>query len=685
MKKKSTNKTGEKILVTAALPYANGDIHIGHLVEYVQADIFVRFQKLFGKDCIYICASDTHGTPIEVNAKKLGIKPEQMIKEYHKKHQEDFAAFHIVFDNFYTTHSKENKELSEFFFKTLKDKGHIYKKEIEAIYCGECQRFLPDRFVKGTCPNCGAQSQYGDVCEECNLVLKGGDLIDPHCVICGKAPQKKKTRHYFFKLGDFTSQLKKWLNGNKKLQKEVKNYLNDWIKKGLKDWDITRDAPYFGFKIPGEQDKYFYVWLDAPIGYIASTKNLKKDWEDYWNSQLIHFIGKDIIYFHFLFWPAMLMGVGYHVPDDIVVHGFLTVNGAKMSKSRGTFLTAQDFLKLTRPDYLRFYYASHLSKKLQDINLDFAHFTANINNTLVANVGNFAYRTLSFAHKNYGNKVSTVGKNTKLIKQVQTHIRNIEKHVEVHNTKEALNEILKISSLGNAYFQHEEPWSDPKAKEGVVGLCVNLVRNISILLSPITPKFCADLQGLLREKDLTWEDISFEWKGNLKKPKILLEKIENLKLEEPFPLAMKVGQINSVEDHPDADSLYLIQVDLGEKEPKQVVAGLKNDFPPGELKGKKFVFVTNMKPKKIRGKESQAMILVAVDGEHVSLLQVEKAKVGDTVRCGALAEPTRQVKYEEFQTLDIRIDKGHVVYKRGIFTTDIEKISVNARDGARIH
>src|SRR3989338_8302654 len=380
----------KKIVITSALPYANGPIHVGHLVEYIQTDIFVRFLRLTGKDVVYCCADDTHGTPIEVKARDLDIKPEELIAKFSKEHQEDFNIFHISFDSYYSTNSKENKYFSDLIFEKLRNKKLIYTKEIEVTYCGHCKRTLPDRYVKGKCPKCKAPDQYGDVCEACNATYDTIDLVEPYCIICKNMPVRKKSEHYFFKLSALSDFLGEYISKNKSFQPEIKNFVLNWVKDGLEDWNISRDGPYFGFKIPGEENKYYYVWLDAPIGYIASTENYcrhnNENYEDYWkskNARIRHFIGKDIVYFHFLFWPAMIMGSDFSLPEDIVVHGFLTVNGEKMSKSRGTFLTAEDFLQRYNTEYLRYYYASMLSKKLADINLDFRVFRDKINNELV--------------------------------------------------------------------------------------------------------------------------------------------------------------------------------------------------------------------------------------------------------------------------------------------------------------
>ena len=404
----------KKILITSALPYANGPIHLGHMVEYIQTDIFARFLRLIGEHVIYCCADDSHGTPIEIAAMKKGILPEQLIDEMHKEHLQDFTDFQIKFDSYHSTNSKENKRFSDLIFNELKKKDLIYQKEVELTYCNKCGRFLPDRYVKGKCPKCGADDQYGDVCEKCKAAYSTTDLIEPFCAICGTAPVKKKSVHYFFQLSKCSKQIKDWLDKNKNLQQEVKNYVLNWIKEGLKDWDITRDGPYFGFKIPGEEDKYYYVWLDAPIGYIASTEYYcthlakgKERVEEYWkDGRIIHFIGKDIIYFHFLFWPAMLMNSGFALPEDIVVHGYLVANKEKMSKSRGTFFTARDYLNVLPPDYLRFYYAANLSKTMSDIDLDFNDIKSRANNELVADLGNFVYRVLSFVNKNFDSTLS---------------------------------------------------------------------------------------------------------------------------------------------------------------------------------------------------------------------------------------------------------------------------------------
>ncbi len=679
--------TTERTLITAALPYANGPLHLGHMVEYVQADIYSRFLRLQGRDVLFICASDSHGTPIEVNAQKQGLTPLQLVKKYHQEHQQDFKSFGITFDNYYTTHSPENKELAELFFTTLKKKGLIYTKPQEVIYCPHCQRHLPDRYVKGNCPNCATADQYGDICEQCNLALKGINLINPKCVICGKTPIKKESESYFFKLSAFSAPLRKWLDGSW-IQPEIRNSVREWIDKGLEDWCISRDGPYFGFKIPGEKNKYFYVWLDAPIGYISSTKNLldkkNKKWQDYWKKgRVVHFIGKDIIYFHYLFWPALLLAMDIPLPE-LTVHGFLTVNGQKMSKSRGTFFTAKDFLKQYQAEHLRFYYASHLSRKLADVDLDLNDFQAAVNNQLAANLGNFCYRTLSFVEKNYQRKIGTPEKNEKIIAEIKKIISEVEKNYHELNFKEALSGILKISTIGNTYFQQQEPWKDPVGKKAAVFLCANLVRNLAILAKPIMPIFSLQLEKQLGVKNLSWKDFSFIWKGTIKKPTILVSKIEQVVSQQVFPLDLRIGEILTVDDHPNADKLYVLKVNFG-NEQRQIVAGLKKYFPKEYVKGKKCVFLYNIKPALLRGLESNGMILVANDGTNASLLEAKKSLPGETVVLEGYTNNREKITFEDFEKISLQVQSGHVQYEAKIFHTAQEKITVTSvRDGALV-
>ncbi|MCH9023466.1 MAG: methionine--tRNA ligase, partial [Planctomycetes bacterium] len=403
-----------RILVTAALPYANGSIHMGHLVEYLLTDIWVRFQKLRGHECIYICADDTHGTPIMISARQQGVTPEALIERMHGEHLRDFEAFGVEFDSFYTTHSDENRRLCEMIFERLRKAGHIETREVEQAYCETDAMFLPDRFIRGTCPKCKAADQYGDTCEVCHATYGPLDLADGVCVVCGHPPVRRRSVHYFFKVGDFTDRLKAWVSGGH-VHEQVENKLQEWFDAGLRDWDISRDAPYFGFKIPGEDAKYFYVWMDAPIGYMASTMHYcernGKSFEDYWcneEMEIYHFLGKDITYFHALFWPAMLMGSGFQTPTQLAVHGFLTVNGEKMSKSRGTFINAATYLNHLDPQFLRYYYACKLGPGTEDIDLNTEDFVARVNSDLVGKLANLFSRSVGMLHKHHGGRLCKV-------------------------------------------------------------------------------------------------------------------------------------------------------------------------------------------------------------------------------------------------------------------------------------
>lgn len=557
LKNESGRKASPKsLLITAALPYANGSIHLGHLLEYIQADILARFQRSQGRKVLYICASDMHGTPVEVNAAKARQSPEEFANRYWKEHQEDFVSSLISFDNYYKTHSPENKALAELFYATMKKKGFIYQKPMNSIFCPACARFLPDRYVRGTCPNCGTADQYGDICESCNLALKGTDLVNPKCSLCGKTPKQKESTHYFFKLSAFQKKLERWLSPSSLssslgLQPEIKNLLAGWLKKGLEDWCISRDGPYFGFEIPKSREetgevKYFYVWLDAPIGYISATQNycerhlgkkegmpkdgVKKDgvgstWEQYWKKgEVQHFIGKDIIYFHYLFWPAMLMVMGIPLPR-LTTHGFITVNGQKMSKSRGTFFTAKDFLKLYPVESLRFYYASHLDRTLVDINLDFEHFKALNNNVLLGSLGNFCYRVLSFAQAKYGG-VTRIAVEKERTARVRALMAKVKECYQMQDFKSAVQTLLKIADEGNQFFQKAEPWKNPEQAKGAVGWCVNNARNLGIMVAPILPLFSEKIRKACGDKEMLWDSLGFTWKGKLNPVEKLVEKIE---------------------------------------------------------------------------------------------------------------------------------------------------------------
>ncbi len=708
-----------KVLVTSALPYANGSIHLGHLVEYIQTDIYVRFLKSSGVDAIYCCADDTHGTPIDIKASQLNIRPEEIIKKYHEEHISDFSRFLIHFDSYYTTNSEDNQKLSVLFFNKAKEAGLIYTKEIELAYCEHCRRFLPDRYVKGRCPVCGAEDQYGDVCEKCHSTYTPKDLIDPYCVICGNTPVMKKSRHYFFRLSALSEKLREWISSNEFIQKEVKNHVLGWIEKGLEDWCISRDEPYFGFKIPGEDHKYFYVWLDAPIGYISSTLNYCRShncsFEDYWkggSSSIIHFIGKDIMYFHLLFWPAMLMTAGFNLPKSVVVHGFLTVNKEKMSKSRGTFLTAKEFSSLVSPELLRFYYAANLTSGIDDIDLDLKDFTARVNNELVSNLANFCYRVLSFTSKNFeGVVLDTKDYNKEFQKSVLGVAGEVVDKYASLEFRQAVQGILRLSSMGNQLLQESEPWKGIKrGGEGRkkahldMSLAVNLVRILSKLIYPVMPGFSLKLGGqLAMANDVKlMSGIDFSFSGKINNAEVIYEKIEEVKLMEHIErnekeqtgepakkpgeklkekpddeehsagsvsgegfssLNLVVARIDEAGDHPNADRLYVLDIDLG-GETRRLVAGLKKYYSKEELKGRKIVVVENMKRAVLRGIESQGMLLAGDDGDNVILLNPGDAQPGERVFVeGVEGEPAEEVTIDLILGLKMSVRGGVAEWK----------------------
>ncbi len=695
------SKQQKKVLVTAALPYANGPLHLGHMLEYVQADIFVRFLRMSGADVVFACADDAHGAPIEIAASKEGIKPEELIARYHGEHVSDFRDFLVSFDVYHTTHSAENQALSDFFFRTLKEKGFIYDRMIEQTYCEKDKRFLPDRFVRGTCPKCGAEDQYGDQCEKCSSVYKPVDLTDARCSICGSAPVRKTSIHYFFRLSLFSGRLKEWISNNGSIQPEIKNFVFSWLDSGLEDWDITRDGPYFGFRIPGEINKYYYVWLDAPIGYIAASgkyarEKLGKDASVFWQSgesEIIHFIGKDIIYFHLLFWPAMLMGVGYSLPKDIVVHGHLTINGEKMSKSRGNFFTAREYLDKYDPELLRFYYASSLSRNSSDINLDFADFQMRINSELVSNICNFIYRTLNFINRNFDSRLGRIpksGKDSIFAATLQSRFEDVLRSYESLNYREAVKVILEISSLGNKFLQDNEPWklinSDKSRCHEVLTLVANIVKNLAIVLYPILPNFSLKIQKQLALDSLSFNDISF----SLSNRKINVGRIVFTNVEETpslgrekFPANLKVAVIESVEDHPGADKLYVLKVNIG-SESRTIVAGLKGVYSKEYLLGRKIVVVTNLKPASIRGVESNGMLLAAEKDGKVEILSAPKAQPGDSVFADGLDSSAGKISISAFSALKLSVDGKRVFYGERILKTKQDEVVAAIDDGAKI-
>jgi methionyl-tRNA synthetase len=695
-----------RILVTSALIYANAPVHIGHLVEYIQTNIYVRFLKLNGHNAFYCGADDTHGTPIEINAAKQGVTPEEFIARWWKEHDEAYKKYGIIYDSYYTTHSPENQKYTELIFQRLKDAGHIYTKEVELTYCENCNRYLPDRYVKGICPKCGAKDQYGDVCEKCNATYSTTDLVDPYCIICGAKPTKKNSRHYFFKLNEFSFKLEKWLNNNKNLQPEIRNQILVWIKDGLQDWCISRDGPYFGFKIPGEENKFFYVWLDAPIGYIASTANYCKDKDftanDIWQTQdstIIHFIGKDIIYFHLLFWPAVLMSAGFHVPDNIVVHGFLNVNGEKMSKSRGTFITAQELAELLDPELLRYYYAANLSHTMTDIDLDLKNLQDRINNELVSNIANLAYRTLSFLNRSLDSRTSTI-LNDEILREVKRKAENVKESYYNYELRDVVREILEISSIGNKYFQDNQPWelikNDVEKTRRILTDCLNIVKTITILIKPIMPLFSEKIEEQLALTYLTFKDLEKNVENHkIGQSKIILKKIDSIILKKPDEnnlepktvpiLDLKVAKVVDVKDHPQADKLWILQVDVG-SEKRQLCAGLKPYYPnKTDLLGKHLVIVTNLKPTKLRGEISQGMLLAADGGTDVGILMAPNSPPGIAVNVeGVTSIGLPEVTIDVIANLRMEAKSGLAYINGKLLQTEKETVLVDKNINGKI-
>ena len=509
-----------KILVTSALPYANGSIHLGHLIEYLQTDIWVRNQKMSGNACYYICADDAHGTPIMLKAKELDVEPEELIQKTYQEHVKDFEDFGIEFDNYYTTHSEENREYSEFIYNSLKDNGDIKSQEIEQFYDESAKMFLPDRYIKGICPKCGAEDQYGDSCEECGATYSPTELKKPISIISNTKPSTKKTEHFFFKLSNYTDYLKKWMKRDS-VQSEIQNKLEEWLKDGLADWDITRDKPYFGFNIPGYDDKYFYVWLDAPVGYIASFKNMcdKKNinFDEFWNHksecELYHFIGKDIAYFHALFWPAMLEASNFRSPNSIYCHGFLTVDGEKMSKSRGTFFNARTYLNHLNPEYLRYYFASRLTNTIEDIDLNLSDFQARVNSDLVGKIVNIGSRCARFINKDFGNELASELNNNKLQDNIIENKNEIIKNYEDRKYSANIRLITSLADEVNKYLDEEKPWvqiKDDKNRVHVQKVCtdgLNMFKVLAGYLKPIIPDCVDKIEKILQCESLSWENI----------------------------------------------------------------------------------------------------------------------------------------------------------------------------------
>ncbi|MHC4437188.1 MAG: methionine--tRNA ligase [Planctomycetota bacterium] len=663
-----------KIVVTSALPYANGPIHLGHLVEYLQTDIWVRFHKLCGNECFYFWADDTHGTPIMISARTAGISPEELIGEMHKEHKKDFDDFYIEYDNFYSTHSPENKYFSELIFNRLNEAGSITTRDVEQTYCENCKMSLPDRFVRGTCPKCKAEDQYGDSCEVCSSTYQPADMINPYCSTCRTTPVLKTSKHYFFKLADYGQQLRNMIAGGH-TQKSVANKLDEWFKAGLKDWDISRDGPYFGFKIPGEENKYFYVWLDAPIGYMASAKNYcdrnNMDFDTVWNSseyELYHFIGKDIMYFHALFWPAMLIGSGFKTANKLFVHGFLTVNGEKMSKSRGTFIKAGTYIKHLNPEYLRYYYASKLTDGIDDIDLKLEDFVNKINSDLVGKFANMASRSGPMLTKKLDSELGQLDEQGKeLIDKLTAAKERITEDYENLRYSAAVRSIVALADEANRYVELNQPWvtikTDPEKTRTTLTAVINAVRILTIYLKPILPKYAGKVQRFLNVDTLCLADIGTVLENRkINKFERLFERIEEEQVNkmveesketqpvqpattesaEPFKpectiedfakIDLRIAKVIKAESVEGADRLLRLVLDVGGPE-KTVFAAIATAYKPEDLNGKIVVVLANLKPRQMKFGLSEGMILAAGEGgKDIFMLTADTgAKPGDEI------------------------------------------------------
>ena len=662
-------KTKKKILVTSALPYANGPIHLGHLVEYIQTDIWVRFNKSIGNTVVYICADDAHGTPIMLKAKEQGISPEELISITKKEHEKDFKKFFINFDKYSSTNSEKNKEFCENIFNKLNKSGHISQKNISQFYDEKEKMFLPDRYIKGTCPKCNAEDQYGDSCESCGATYSPTELINPTSVLSGTKPKTKDTNHFFFNLKNFKNYLIKWTKENN-LQPAIKNKLDEWLNDNLNDWDITRDAPYFGFLIPNEKAKYFYVWMDAPIGYIAAFEEYSKEnseltgiWENENIGEIYHFIGKDIAYFHALFWPSILNGSGYRTPTGIFCHGFLTVDGKKMSKSRGTFIKASDYLKHLDPEYLRYYFASKLNDGIEDIDLNFEDFTKKINSDLVGKLINLASRCSSFLEKNSNFTLSEKLENDEKFKDFINQANEVEKYYSNRKFSNAISKIMQMTDNANQYINQEKPWSlkDIKKIQQISTQGLNYFRSLAILLSPIMPDLFEKTEIMFNEKNLKWENCFSPLlnkkikKFTVLKTRIKDESIEQLKSnlinnsessskeeskmqnEIEYDIFSKteirIGEIITAEEIDGADKLLKLSVDIGDLGEREIFAGIKKFYEAKNLIGSKVLVVANLKPKKMKFGTSSGMVLAAdSEGEIIVIEANNKIKNGSRVK-----------------------------------------------------
>ncbi|MGQ3889166.1 methionine--tRNA ligase [Legionella sp. CNM-1927-20] len=653
-----------KLVVTSALPYANGPLHLGHLVEHIQTDIWVRTHKMLGNNCISVCGDDAHGTPIMLKAEQLGISPEELTTKMKQNHEEDFHDFAIYYDYYHTTHSSENQILASKIYQQLQANGDIVKKTIRQAYDPVKEMFLPDRYVKGTCPKCGTTDQYGDNCEACGATYSTTDLIDAVSAISGAKPIEKESEHYFFDLPRYEQLLKEWTRQGH-LQLEVSNKLDEWFAAGLKQWDISRDAPYFGFPIPGTVNKFFYVWLDAPIGYMASFQKYCElkglSFDEYWgknsNAELYHFVGKDIVYFHALFWPAILAGSNHRLPTAIFTHGFLTINGQKMSKSRGTFIEARTYLNHLHPEYLRYYFAAKLNGRVDDLDLNFDDFTNRVNADLVGKVVNIASRCAGFINKWFDNQLAEKLSEPSLYQEILSLRETIIDAYLQRDYAKAIRQIMECADRVNQYIDTQKPWvlaKNPEQLPEVQTICtmgLNLFRILITYLKPVLPLMAVQVEAFLNCGLLTWDCLDkplLNHSINLFKPlmvrverdkidALLAEIKENLingqqlkpveqvqtksiSIDDFSKIDLRVAKIIAAEPVEGADKLLRLKLDLGDSQ-KQVFAGIKTAYAPADLVGRLTIVVANLAPRTMRFGVSEGMVLAAGDGKKIFLLQ----------------------------------------------------------------
>lgn len=680
-----------QIVMTCALPYANGPIHLGHMLEHIEADIYARFQKMQGHECIFICADDTHGTPIMIKAREQKITPEELIKKSFQEHTQDFTDFAINFDHYGSTNSVENKKLCELFFERMKAKGHIHKKPIEQLYCEHDKMFLPDRFVKGTCPKCNAKDQYGDSCDVCGATYSPQDLKDPGCSLCGTKPVKKSSDHIFFKLNDFKKYLADWLPAH--TAPEVSKKMMEWFEEDLRDWDISRDEPYFGFAIPGEPGKYFYVWVDAPMGYVSAldqwatsnNRKLSEFWSADSKTEIYHFIGKDIVYFHTLFWPALLKSADFKAPSRVNVHGHVMVNGEKMSKSKGTFISARVYLNHLDPQFLRYYYATKINGSVDDLDLNFNDFTSRVNSDLVGKIVNLASRGAQMLTKKMDGIMSTPdAEGDTLLVKISSQADIIAKHYDQRDFSKATTAIRELAELTNKYFDEKAPWktleSDPVGTKQVITTTLNAFRKIAIFLKPVLPKMAHEVEKLLNEKPYQWNDFAINLANHkindyvhlasrveadkiaamIEEQKKIYSKVAGtqggsatgsaadtskkskapdtvpteIEFEDFAKVDLRIAQIIEAEEIKEADKLLRLKVELEPGVTKQIIAGIKAAYSPEKILGRKVLICANLKPRKMKFGISEGMVLAAGDGgsDLFVLSADEGAKAGAKVK-----------------------------------------------------